>query len=150
MVLLALAEGTKVDLIPDGTVFIHIALILVMIYVLNHTFFKPINRILQARDKSKGGLSEADQLLSDVAEKEARYNEAIRDARSTGYNVIEETRSSALAKKSEEVGAAKTEVETKVAADTAALLQQTADARAAIAAEAEKMADKISATILRS
>ena len=42
-----------VQLFPDGTIFIHIALTLIMIWVLNRTFFRPINRVLEPREKFK-------------------------------------------------------------------------------------------------
>jgi F0F1-type ATP synthase membrane subunit b/b' len=95
MVLLAFAEGTSVQLVPDGTLFIHIALILIMIWILNRTFFRPINRIIEAREKNKGGrLGESEMLLKEVGEKEAKYNESLRDARSKGYESIEAARAS--------------------------------------------------------
>jgi F0F1-type ATP synthase membrane subunit b/b' len=88
MVLLAFAES--IQLFPDGTLFIHIALILLMIWVLNRTFFRPINRIIEAREKQKGGHgSEADAILSDVGEKQAKYNQGLLAARGEGYELIE-------------------------------------------------------------
>lgn len=147
MFLLAFAE---VQLVPDGTLFIHIALILLMIFILNRTFFKPINRIIESREKNKGGrFTEAETLLTEVAEKEAKYNEALRDARSKGYELVEQERSAALALKEEKLGAAREEVEQKLSTENAELEKQTSDARQTIAAEAEKMAEKISSNILR-
>ena len=43
MLCLALAEGS-IQLVPEGTVFFHIAVIILMVYVLNATLFRPINR----------------------------------------------------------------------------------------------------------
>ena len=81
MFLLAFAES--IQLFPDGTLFIHIALILLMIWVLNRTFFRPINRVLESREKHKGSHgSEAEAILSDVNEKQAKYNKELLDARS--------------------------------------------------------------------
>jgi F0F1-type ATP synthase membrane subunit b/b' len=78
MHLLAFAE--TIQLFPDGTIFIHIALILVMIWVLNRTFYKPINRIIAEREKSKGGRSsEATGILSQVEQIEARYTKEMLD-----------------------------------------------------------------------
>ena len=57
MVVLAFAEGSGIQLVPDGTILIHIALILLMIWVLNRTFFRPINRVIQSHEKNKGGIS---------------------------------------------------------------------------------------------
>src|SRR5215213_6691806 len=108
---LAFAEASPIQLVPDGTIFIHIALILFMIWVLNRTFFRPINRIIAAREKNKIGGTEAENLLREVAEKESRYNEAMREARSQGYKLIETERSEALTQKQEKLGAAKEEVQ---------------------------------------
>ena len=150
MVLLAFAESTAVQLVPDGTIFIHIAIILLMIWILNRTFFRPINRILESREKNKGGrFSESEKLLQEVSEKEAKYNDAMRDARSKGYALIEKERAKALNKKEEKLGAAKEEVQQKLSEETAELEKQTAKARQSIASEAEKMAEKISSNILR-
>ena len=149
MVLLAFAESTKVDLIPDGTIFIHIGLILLMIFVLNRTFFRPINRIIAAREKNKIGGTEAENLLREVAEKESKYNEAMREARSQGYKLIEAERSEALNAKQETLSAAKEEVQQTYAQEISELEKQTAEARQSIAVEAEKMAEKISSNILR-
>lgn len=148
MVLLAFAESS-VQLVPDGTIFIHIGLILLMIFILNRTFFKPINRVIESREKNKSGGSEAQSLLSEVSEKESRYSEAMREARSEGYKVIEQTRAEAVSAKQERLSATKTETEAMLATETANIEQQTAAARQAIASEAEKMAEKISATILK-
>jgi len=148
MVLLAFAE--TVQLVPDGTIFIHIALILLMIWVLNRTFFRPINRIIETREKNKGGHSgEADKLLQEVSDKEIKYSEALLDARSRGYKLVEKERAKALSKKQEKIGAAKEEVHQTLMQDKAELERQTVEARQSIASEAEKMAEKISSNILR-
>lgn len=149
MFLLAFAESGSVQLVPDGTIFIHIALILLMIFILNRTFFRPINRVIEEREKHKGGGGEAETLLRDVAEKETKYNEAMREARSKGYELIEQERSEALNQKQEKLSAAKTEAEKTLSTELSELEKQTGEARASIAAEAEKMAEKISANILK-
>jgi F-type H+-transporting ATPase subunit b len=148
MVLLAFAE--TIQLVPDGTLFIHIALILLMIWILNRTFFRPINSILESREKNKGGrYGESETLLKEVGEKENQYNDALRDARSKGYSLVEQERNDALNEKQEKLGAAKEEVGQKLTDEKAELEKQTAAARQTIATEAEKMAEKISSNILR-
>ena len=47
---LGLAENS-IQLVPDGTLILHVLIILVMVYVLNATLFKPINQILAARER---------------------------------------------------------------------------------------------------
>ncbi len=149
MFLLALAESGSVQLVPDGTIFIHIALILLMIFILQRTFFKPINRIIESREKNKAGGSESESLLREVSDKETKYSEAMRDARSQGYQLIEKERSEALGQKQERVGAAQTEVQQTLTTEMSELERQTVEARRSILAEAEKMAEKISSNILR-
>ena len=71
MHLLAFAES--IQLFPDGSLLIHVALILLMIWVLNRTLYKPINKVLEARERNKGGhSSEAEGLLKEVDERRKR------------------------------------------------------------------------------
>ena len=147
MFLLAFAEN--VQLVPDGTLLIHIGLILLMIYILNRTFFRPINRVIETREKQKGGGTEAENLLREVSEKESKYHEAIRNARSKGYELVEKERSEALNQKQEKLSAAREESEQTLTGQMSELEKQSVEARAAIASEAEKMAEKISANILK-
>lgn len=148
MVLLAFAE--TVQLLPDLTMFIHIALILTMIWLLNRTFFKPINRILEARERNRGGgPTEAERILNEVADKDAEYSSALLDARNEGYEFIERERREAVGEKASAITSVKQEVAEYLEGELSTLEKQEADAEAEIRVEAEKMADKISANILR-
>jgi len=139
-----------VQLVPDGTIFIHIALILLMIWLLNRTFFRPINRVIAAREKNKGGrFGEAEEILQSVEAKNADYNRAMLDARTKSYALIEREKTEALARRQSEIDAVKTETEQIVAAETAELNRQAAEAKTTIARDAEQMAERISASILR-
>ncbi|HEY0656930.1 MAG TPA: hypothetical protein VGD05_00570 [Pyrinomonadaceae bacterium] len=148
MFFLAFAE---VQLVPDGTIFIHIALILLMIWILNRTFFRPINRVVESREKNKGGrFSEAETILQQVNEKQSKYNQAMLKARTRGYETIETERAAALAQREAKITEVKTEVAQRFEQEKAQLQTQTTEARTAIAAEADKLAEKISSNILRS
>ena len=150
MFLLAFAEET-IQLFPDGTIFIHIALILLMIWILNRTFFRPINRVLTARENAKGGKgSEADNILRDASEKEAAYNEEMLDARSKGYELIESEHAAAVQARDEKLGTAKREVTERLASEKSELERQVADARNAVEQQAGEMAEKIASNILKS
>ena len=148
MFLLAFAES--IQLFPDGTIFVHIALILVMIWVLNRTFFGPINRILETRERQKGGAgSEADRILADVAEKEAKLNQAMLGARSEGYALIEKDREAAVEARMRRLAGAKSETSQRLADEKLSLQEQAASARTEIEAQAEVMADRIAANVLK-
>jgi F-type H+-transporting ATPase subunit b len=147
---LAFAEGSAIELIPNGTLFIHIALILLMIWILNRTFFRPITKILEARDKNKGGKSgEAQGILQQVDTKLAKYDSAMRDARSESYSLIESERNSATASKQTRIETVKQEVTKTVETEKSAIQKQTEQAHREIAIEATKMAEKISSSILK-
>ncbi len=89
---LGFAENS-IQLVPDGTLILHVLIILVMVYVLNATLFKPINRILEARDRrTKGRLSEAQEILKKVSEQLAGYERQLRQARGEAYAFSERER----------------------------------------------------------
>jgi len=147
---MSLLAFAGIQLFPDGTLFIHIALILVMIWVLNRTFFKPINRVLESRDKHKFGPGgEAEKILNDALEKEAKLNKEMLSARSEGYELIEKQRAAAVENRARLIAAAKAETAAKFAAEKQALAEQAAAGRATIAAEAEGIADRIAGSILK-
>jgi F0F1-type ATP synthase membrane subunit b/b' len=147
---MSLLAFAGIQLFPDGTLFIHIALILIMIWVLNRTFFGPINRVLESRDKRKFGPGgEAEKILNDALEKEANLNKEMLSARSEGYELIEKQRAAAVEQRARLIAAAKAETAAKFAAEKQALAEQAAAGRATIAAEADGIADRIAGSILK-
>lgn len=147
---MSLLAFAGIQLFPDGTLFIHIALILIMIWVLNRTFFRPINRVLESRDKHKFGPGgEAEKILNDALEKEAKLNKEMLSARSEGYELIEKQRAAAVDDRVKLIAAAKAETAAKFAAEKQALAEQAAAGRATLAAEAEGIADRIAGSILK-
>lgn len=149
MIALAFLEG-GIQLVPDGTIFIHIALILLMIWILNRTFFRPINKVLEARAKSRGGhSSEAETLIKQAEEKSAAYEKQMLDARSKGYQAIEKERSKAVEAKQQQVNAVKEEVSQLIETEKAAITQQVEEARKSISSDAETLAAKIASNILK-
>lgn len=148
MVLLAFAES--IQLFPDGTLFIHIGLILLMIWVLNRTFFRPVNAVIASREKFKGGRNiEAEEIAGTAAEKQARYLAELQAARTEGYGMIEKERDAALAARNEIVSLAKSQTAAAFESEKQQLRTEAEAARAAISSEAEAIADRISANILK-
>ncbi|MGI9055587.1 MAG: hypothetical protein ACR2F2_07265 [Pyrinomonadaceae bacterium] len=148
MFLFAFAE--TVQLLPDGTLFIHIGMILLMIYILNRTFFRPINRVIEARVKNKGGrFTEAEEILNQVNKKQSDYENDLRTTRSEGYEMIEKQRSEAMRKRQAEIDDVKAETDAQFSQSKGEIANQTSEARAAIAQQADELADKISANILK-
>ncbi len=148
MFLLAFAQS--IQLFPDGTLLIHIALILIMIAVLNRTVFKPINQILDRRERShRGGSTEAEEILDMVAEKRSEYERSLLKARTESYDLIERERSEAVEMRQQKIDDARSEASELLSNEKAKLKDEVAEARVEIVREARHMADQISSTILK-
>src|ERR1041385_9071118 len=115
MISLAFAENS-IQLVPDGTLIFHIVIILVMVFVLNTTLFKPINRILEERERrTRGRSGEAHDILQRVEEKMTLYERTLREARASGYQLMEQERASALSERQSRLDAVKNEISRSVA-----------------------------------
>lgn len=147
MQLLAFAES--IQLVPDGTLFLHIALILLMIYVLNRTLFRPINHILEGRERQTHGHGgEAHQIMQRVDSSLLRYEQTLREARAESYRILEQQRAEAMGARQGKLSAVREEIETLTENQKRALREQSEQARAALGREAQGLAAEISATIL--
>ena len=149
MVFLAFAENS-IQLVPDGTIFFHIALILLMIWILNRTLFKPINRILEARERMTGGsFAETTDTLRQADEKLANYETTLREARAAGYAVVENTRRESLAQRQLQIDEVKAEAANLIEREKADLNQQVVQVRQNLASDARVLAERITAQVLR-
>src|SRR5262245_35185767 len=102
-----LAESS-IQLVPDGTLLIHLLMVVVMVAVLNKTLLKPINKILADREKHiLGQVDRAQDILKLTDQKWSEYNAALREARTEGYQLLEKERAQALREKEEKVRAFK-------------------------------------------
>src|ERR1043166_3859939 len=96
---LAFAENS-IQLVPDGTLIFHVVIILVMVFVLNATLFKPINRILEEREKrTRGRSTEAQDILHRVEQKISHYEHSLREARAEGYRLMEKQHTEAMSER---------------------------------------------------
>src|SRR5437867_535872 len=143
-----LAESS-IQLVPDGTILLHLLMVFVMVAVLNRTLLKPVNRILQDRDKHiLGRVDEAQEMLKTREQKLNEYNAALREARSEGYHLLERERSQALKEKDERVRAFKEESSQKVREEIQATHNQERQVRSELEARAETLGEMITAQIL--
>jgi F-type H+-transporting ATPase subunit b len=144
-----LAE-TSIQLVPDGTLLLHLLMVAVMVFVLNRTLLKPINRILSEREKQiTGRLKEAEALSAESEEKRHRYNSALRDARAEGYRLLEKERGAAIKEKDEKVRQYREQMSKTVAAQLELTRQQEQRVRDELESQAAVVGDMISSQILR-
>lgn len=145
---LGFAENS-IQLVPDGTLILHVLIILVMVYVLNATLYKPINQILESREKrTRGRLSEAQELVKSVKEKLADYERSLRQARSEAYALAETERAEAMMKRQQRVNELRNQLAQSIAAEKEAIQQQAAQARASLEVESREIAREISSRVL--
>ena len=148
MILLVLAENS-IQLVPDGTLFLHIAIIVLMIYLLNKTLFRPINQILAERERrTRGGTGEAQDILQRVAHSMTRYERSLREARTEGYRLLEQERATALLERQNLLSALRAEIESSTEEQKNLLQIQSEQARISLEADARKIAADISSQIL--
>ena len=144
-----LAEAA-IQLVPDGTLLLHLLLVVVMVFVLNRTLLKPINDILAEREKQIASrLKEAEAMAAETDEKLRRYNSALREARAEGYRLLEKERAGALKEKDEKVRQYRAEVSKNVATQVEQTRQQEQKVRGELESQAVAVGELISSQILR-
>lgn len=145
---LGFAENS-IQLVPDGTLVLHVIIILVMVFILNATLYKPINRILAAREKrTRGRIGEAQQIMSDVSEKISNYERQLRQARAEAYALTEAERTSAMQERQRKLNDMRQQLAESIAKEKQTINQQADEARASLEAESRRIAGEISSRVL--
>ena len=141
---------SSIQLVPDGTLLLHLALIVGMVALLNATLLKPINRILEERDqRTKGRLSEAGQALAAVEQKMGDYERRLRQARTEGYALIEQSRAALSTERDQKVAEVRLEIAQWMSAEQDKLRSDTSQVKQTLEADARSMALQISQHILQ-
>lgn len=145
---LGFAENS-IQLVPDGTLLLHVLIILVMVFVLNATLFRPINRILQERDRrTRGRLSEAEEILRNVSEKLKNYERQLRQARGDAYAFAEDERKAALQERQQKVSEMRLKLAESIAQEKEKIHLQADEARGLLEEESRRLAREIGTRIL--
>lgn len=147
MTILAFAES--IQLVPDGTIVLHIAIIITMVFVLNRLLFRPINNILEEREhRTRGRSGEARETIKRVEESLANYENSLRKARAEGYRLLEQKQAEAFGARQQKIGLVRQEVETQIEEEKGVIREQADEARATLEGEAARIAAGISSQIL--
>src|ERR1041385_1077426 len=145
---LGFAENS-IQLVPDGTLILHVIIILVMVFVLNATLYKPINRILAAREKrTRGRMTEAQEIMSDVSTKVSNYEKQLRQARAEAYALSESERGSAMQERQQRLNEMRQQLSESIAKEKQTINQQADEARASLQDESRRIAGEISSRVL--
>jgi F-type H+-transporting ATPase subunit b len=141
--------GSSIQLVPDGTIILHGLIIIFMVMILNRTLFKPINRILEERDRrTRGLLTEAEQTIVTVENSLREYQQTLRATRAEGYQLLERQRTEAVRERERQIAAARELLGKQVSTEKELIRSQAEVARTSLSKEARKTALRISSQIL--
>ncbi|HEX6730074.1 MAG TPA: ATP synthase F0 subunit B [Pyrinomonadaceae bacterium] len=144
-----LAESS-IQLVPDGTLLVHLLVIGIMVAVLNRTLLKPINRILKEREELLSGrMSEAAALSATREEKVHAYESALREARSEGYHMLEREKAEALRGREIQLNRVREELGRLVASENEGTRSQEEQARRELETKASELSELIGSQVLR-
>jgi F-type H+-transporting ATPase subunit b len=145
-----LAFAESIQLVPDGTLIIHIAIIITMVFVLNRFLFRPVWQILKEREsRTRGRTGEARETIHRVKESLSRYESSLRQARAEGYGLLEQQQSAAYGERQRMIAALRQEVEAQIEQQKNEIRTQAEQARGTLRDEAERVAADISSQLLR-
>ena len=145
---LGFAENS-IQLVPDGTLILHVVIILVMVWLLNITLYKPINQILANREqRTRGRLSEAEEISQSVSQKLREYERSLRQARAAAYALSEAERAEAMKDRQAKLNEMRAELAQSIAQEKKTIEQQAAEARADLEVESRGIAREIGSRVL--
>jgi len=148
MVFFAFTES--IQLVPDGTLVIHIAIIITMVFILNRVLFRPVNRALDEREnRTRGRSKEAREIIRRVEGSLSRYEDSLRKARAEGYRLLEQQQAKALDERQCQIASVRKDVEEEIEQERGRIQAQSDEARATLEVEARRVAATISSQILR-
>jgi len=123
--------------------------VVLLYFILKSLIFRPIEQVLEERRKRTLGAIEASEAtLKEVERKSAEYETALSAARSEIYQGVETNREALIAEQAKSLEQARAKASELVAAAKSEIETETAQARAGLAAEAERLADEIAGRIL--
>lgn len=146
--MMALAESS-IQLVPDGTLLLHLVLVVVMVAVVNSALLRPINKVLAERERrTSGRLSEAETIIASAKEKMKQWERGLRDARNEGYRLLEQERANALRERELRLAGLKAELAHSVASQKSEIQRQQRDAETSLEGEAHRLASLIGTQVL--
>ena len=140
----------QIQLVPDGTLLLHLLMVAIMVFILNRTLLKPMNRILAERERQiQGRLKEAQALAAETEQKRKKYNDALHAARVDGYKLLEKERADGLKEKDEKVRLYREQTSREVAAQLDNIKRQEQSVKQELETQAASISGLISAQVLR-
>jgi F-type H+-transporting ATPase subunit b len=144
------ARGAEPQLIDiDGTVFVQLALFLLLLLILTRLFFKPFLELKDAREKvTDGPRHDAKAMDGKSLELAEKYEKAVAAARQTGADANAVSRADSQKREREIREKARTETETRLTEARAKLKIDTETARATLGTQVDALAKDMAKRLL--
>lgn len=132
------------NLIPDLTIFLQVAIFLAVYVGLRRLAFEPMQRVLAERDRrTVQAQQSAEAMVASAHGDRVRYEEALHERRVQMAQEAQAARHAAIEESNREIAAARTAIARELATQRAAVAAQVETARRALAAEAGAIADEM-------
>jgi F0F1-type ATP synthase membrane subunit b/b' len=129
------------QLTPDFSIFIQIAIFVVVWLGLKQLAFAPVQRVLAERDRrTVQAQHEAEAMIASAHADRARYDDAVHARRLAMAQEAEAARRTAIEESNTAIAAARAAIAQELAAQRAAVAAQLERARRALGAEADAIA----------
>lgn len=139
-----------IDLFPNSTFFFQLAIFLAVVAVVSQGILKPILKVLDLRrQKSAESLDHSAQLEKMLADKLARYDDGLREAKQEALKRREATLRAAASEEKQIIAAARKDSEEKLAEVGAQLQAEVEQAKARLGSDAQALAALLVQQVLR-
>jgi F-type H+-transporting ATPase subunit b len=142
--------GNVVNLTPDFTIFIQVAIFLAVYFGLRRLAFEPMQRVLAERDRrTVQAQHSAEAMVAAAHADRVRYEEAVHERRVQMAHQAEAARHAAIEESNREIAAARAAIARELATQRATVAAQVDAARRALGAQAEEIAAEMLQAVMR-
>jgi F-type H+-transporting ATPase subunit b len=138
------------EIFPNWTSVPIVFFLILLTFVLNRTFFRPLGKTIEERHRRIGGARrEAEEIKKASQEKGLEFERKLRDARREADQQILQVKTAALGEKSQVVARQRSETEKMLQEARADLRTKTEEARQSLESQAQLFAVRIASQILK-
>lgn len=136
------------NLYPDATIFIQLALFIVFWVVFKSVVVDPVLRVIAERNqRTVQARLDAERTTADAEAERARYDQAVLEQRQRMAHEAEQARHAAIEESNREIEAARANIAYELGHRREAVAKQVAEARLRLSSEAESVAGEMLARV---
>jgi F-type H+-transporting ATPase subunit b len=138
------------EIFPNWTAIPVVFILIVLTFVLNRTFFRPLQRILDERHRRiEGARLEADEIRRASQMRLQEFEQKMREARREADQQMASIRNAALSEKNQLITQKRVEAEAMLKSAKVEIQKKTAEARKQLESLGEEFAYEIASQILK-